>query len=207
MENGDLNYLGRLDNQIKFHGFRIELDEITAWVEKYPRIFQATTTVYKTGHNHEYLATYFIANEKHIIGATELQIYLRDYLPEYMIPSTFIGVESFPLPSKQISESKYVLPRTVEETALAEIWQNILRVEKISIYDNFFNLRVYSLLALQALLQIKKQFMIELPVRAILDASTIEKLAKLIKDYLDSSKQLMTTEHLNEPLMSCIVPL
>ncbi len=216
MENGEIDYLGRLDNQIKFRGFRIELDEITNWIEKYHGITHAISIVYKADNNHESLVAYFTTKDKKTINVNELKNYLRKYLSDYMIPDQFIFLNDFPLNSnrkvdKQAllsphlyinNQSRYIPPHTTEEKILGSIWKTVLGLEKVGIYDNFFDLGGHSLLALQVLLEIQKRFSIELPVRAILDASTIAELAKLI-----TNSQLESSATFNRPLMSCLIPL
>lgn len=219
LDGGDLDYFGRLDNQIKLRGFRIELDEISTWVEKYPGITHAITKMVKIGETNECLATYVLTEDKKRIEAQALKDYLSAYLPDYMIPAVFIFLRDFPLGSNGkvdmralpppnlalANANNFVPPRTPEEKIVADIWKNVLQLDTIGIHDNFFTLGGHSLLALQVLLQIKQHFKTELPVRAVLDAATVAELASYITE--DQDAQHNTALYSAKPQRSCLVLL
>ncbi|MBP6918434.1 MAG: amino acid adenylation domain-containing protein [Legionellaceae bacterium] len=216
LEYGDLDYLGRIDNQVKFRGYRIELDEVITWIEKYPGITNAIVVIHKGKHNDNYFIAYIVANKQHTIETKNIKTYLHQYLPNYMIPDLFIFLDSMPLTSngkidkqalplpdvQSFNSNEVVHPRTPEEKILVDIWKKVLKLDNIGVYDNFFDLGGHSLLALKLLLQIKRRFSIDLPVRAILDASTIAELATLV-----ANNSELPSHKLTRPNMPCLIPL
>jgi amino acid adenylation domain-containing protein len=159
--DGDLEFLGRADDQIKLRGFRIELGEIQSVLATYPGIREAVVLLRKDIPNEERLVAYFVMNGGvQRPSASDLRAFLLVKLPDYMIPAAFIAMEGLPLTpngkidrhalpaadwSGQTRASQYVAPRTPEEQTMALIWAEVLRLEKVGVNDNLFELGADSL--------------------------------------------------------------
>ncbi|WP_390625552.1 MULTISPECIES: non-ribosomal peptide synthetase [Calothrix] len=194
LPNGDLEYLGRIDQQVKIRGFRIELGEIEALLASHPDIWESVVLVREDEPGDKRLVAYIVAKEQSPT-ATELRQYLKAQLPEYMVPSAFVMLESLPLTSNgkidrkalptpesySASTKKYIAPRNPIEELLAQIWSQVLKVERVSIDDNFFELGGHSLLATQLLSRIRTSFKVELPLRELFATTTLAELAQAIE--------------------------
>ncbi len=195
LPDGNLEYLGRIDYQVKLRGFRIELGEIEAVLMQHPDVKQAVVTLYKL-QDDEQLIAYIMSSSE--VSQTELRKFLQDKLPAYMIPSNYIMLEEFPLtPNRKIDRkalpipdeinqtlnqtSIYIPPRTVTEEIVAGIWAEVLNLQQISIDDNFFELGGHSLLATRVNSQIRQAFAVELPLRSHFENTTISELALSIE--------------------------
>ncbi len=182
--SGELEFLGRIDHQVKVRGFRIELGEIEATLSRHPAVRQAIVIV-----RDERLVGYLVAET--VPG--DLRDHLRRLLPEYMIPSAFVALESLPLtpsgkvdrkalpdPGTGIGGDGYVAPQTPVEEILAGIWAEILRAGRVGTRDNFFDLGGHSLLATQVVSRIRTALGVELPLQRLFEAPTVAGLAKAI---------------------------
>ena len=164
LENGAIEYLGRIDHQVKLRGFRIELGEIEAVLGRHPQVRQAVVMVREDEAEHKRLVAYIVAPDENELTVSELYSYLKTLLPEYMIPSAFVIMTELPLLSngkinrkllpvpEQVRpelEQDYVAPRTPTEELLASIWQQVLGLEHVGIHDNFFELGGDSILSIQ----------------------------------------------------------
>ena len=186
LPNGKIEFLGRIDRQIKLHGYRIELEEIETVLRQHFQVTDAVVTV-KEKSNNKYIVAYFIANQE-IDG--ELNNFLSKQLPEYMLPSHLIQLKAFPLtsngkidfnslPSPEATNkqsSVFIAPRNQIETALARIWAELLGREKISIYDNFFALGGDSIISIQAIAK-ANQIGLRLTPKQIFEHQTIAQLS------------------------------
>jgi acyl carrier protein len=193
LPNGDVEFVGRKDNQVKVRGFRIELGEIETVLAKHPNIQEAVVIARSVNNNTQLVAYYVTGDKDKTLEANETRIYLKDKLPEYMIPAAFVSLEAIPLtPNRKIdrkalkdreveleSSQEYVAPRTETEKQLAGIWEEVLGVEKVGIYDNFFELGGHSLLAIQMVTKIRERLGVECPLKNIFDHATVFQLAKL----------------------------
>ena len=180
--DNNIHFIGRMDNQIKLHGYRIELNEIDYVVSRHPQISKSFSTVYKNS-----IVTYYISNEK--ILTTDIKQFLKYKLPFYMIPNFFINLDSFPLtvngkintkklPLPHIKENSiYIAPTNKTEKLLCEIWSKLFSKEKISITDNFFELGGDSLTAIKFQTE-ALQHDIKINYGDIFANPTIEQLAK-----------------------------
>ena len=190
-DDGNLEYIGRSDHQVKVRGFRIELGEIESVLKKQPSVREAVVIAREDKPGEKRLAAYVETNEK-IPTADELRRAIRDKLPEYMIPSFFVFLEALPLtpngkvdrkalPAPELdrdtSGAKFIAPRTEDEERLAGIWREVLGLKGVGINDNFFDLGGHSLLAVQAVSRIRELFKVELPLMSLFDAPTIGMLA------------------------------
>ncbi|ELR97626.1 non-ribosomal peptide synthetase [Gloeocapsa sp. PCC 73106] len=186
LANGMIEYLGRVDYQVKIRGFRIELGEIEAILTQYPSVKEAVVMV-----QNQYLVAYVIG-EQEAIFLPELRHFLTEKLPQYMIPTTFIILEKFPLsvngkrdrkalPKASYSRTEYVAPRNPTEEKIAAIWQEVLKIEQIDIYDNFFEIGGNSLSAIRVNSRLCQTFDLELPLRTLFEKTTIATLAERIE--------------------------
>jgi acyl carrier protein len=189
--NGEIEYLGRVDSQIKLRGLRIELGEIESVLASHASINEAVVIVTGEGGQQK-LSAYLVVSDGTAPSADELRRYLRTKLPEHMVPAAYWRVEKLPLlPSGKVSrgalpalpavalreDAEFVDPRNEIETKLAEIWKKLLQVERVGIEQNFFELGGHSLLALQVTARIRRALEVELPVRTVFEAPTIAELA------------------------------
>jgi amino acid adenylation domain-containing protein len=194
LPDGNLEYLGRIDNQVKIRGFRIELGEIETVLSQHSAVKTAIVIAREDETNQKRLVTYIVAKkEQNSLNITQLRQFLKAKLPEYMIPSAFVILESLPLtPNGKIdrralpapefqSQEQYIAPRNPIEEILSSIWVKVLKVAKVGIYDNFFELGGHSLLATQLISRIREAFQVEMPLRELFVAPTIAELAQEIK--------------------------
>lgn len=197
LPDGNIEYLGRIDYQVKVRGFRIELGEIETALERHPSVRQSVVVAREDVPGDKRLVAYVVPDST--IGLAgestdlvlELRRWLADKLPEFMVPSAFVVLDKMPLsPNGKVNrnalpapeqsrdgESVFVAPRNAIEEKLAEIWSEVLRVEKVGVRDNFFRLGGHSLLATQVVSRIRKWAHSELPLRALFEAPTVEQLA------------------------------
>jgi amino acid adenylation domain-containing protein len=190
--DGSIEYLGRIDNQVKIRGCRIELGEIERALCSHPDISESVVVARDDLPGGRGLIAYTVISEGHELSTNEMRDYLWNRLPEYMIPAAFIKLQKMPLTShgkldrralpaldqeELRGDSLYQKPRTQTEKILTEIWQQVLNVEKIGINDNFFDLGGHSLLANQIVSRIRAIFQIVFPLRRLFRAPTIAKLA------------------------------
>jgi surfactin family lipopeptide synthetase A len=196
-EDGNIEYIDRIDNQIKIRGFRVELGSIEASLEKHKSISKAIVLQHSTPLKNISLVAYITLNDKKEIDRKEISEYLTDLLPQYMIPSYFVILLDFPLTSsgkvdlKSLPQptdrdlarrSKLVLPKTQTQRLLAQIWSKILLIKEndISIKDHFFESGGDSLTAIQVISRINKLFSIHLDIHTLFNSPTIEDLSKLV---------------------------
>lgn len=199
LTDGNIEYLGRLDHQIKLRGFRIELGEIESTILRHPKVREAVVIVKENSEQQKYLVAYIVTHQEIPIYSEELNNFLIERLPKYMIPSGFVCIESLPLTSngkvdrralsalKEIDlprQSNYQVPKTPIEEILVGIWAQLLNVEKIGIYDNFFALGGHSLLATQVISRLRKIFQIEIPLNQLFEAPTIAEFAQRLEKFI-----------------------
>nr|ABI26078.1 OciB [Planktothrix agardhii NIVA-CYA 116] len=200
LPDGNIEYLGRIDNQVKIRGFRIELGEIETILSQHSAVKTAIVIAREDETEQKRLVAYIVPQEgisnrqeQGLLAVTELRQFLKAQLPEYMVPSAFVILESLPLTSNGKvdrralpapdfqSEEQYVAPRNPIEEILASIWVKVLKVEQVGIHDNFLELGGHSLLATQLISRIRKAFKVEMPLRELFVAPTVAALAQVIK--------------------------
>jgi len=194
---GELEFVGRTDEQIKIRGFRIELGEIEAALASHPGVAQVAVIAWEGEPGRKRLAAYVVPAASGTVPApSELRTLAGELLPDYMVPSAFVVLDELPLnrngkldrkalpapESGVVSGTGYVPPRTDAETVLAEIWSEVLGVEKVGIEDDFFELGGDSLRRLQLTSRIKAAFAITLTPRDVRTARTVSALAKLVEE-------------------------
>jgi amino acid adenylation domain-containing protein len=189
--DGNLEFVGRIDDQVKLHGFRVELGEITAVLHQHPNVREAVVVLREDEPGQKQLVAYIVTRQP--INVYELRSFLKQKLPEYMLPAQFIQLKNLPLtangkvnrlelpaPDKVRPEiaAAYVPPRNEAERIIAEIWQEMLAVEKVGIDDNFFELGGHSLLIIQLSVKLQQKFNRNISANDIFQNPTINALAK-----------------------------
>lgn len=191
--DGNIEYLGRIDHQIKIRGYRIELGEVEAVLLRHPQVKEAVTAAREDMPGDSRLVAYVVGKEP-IPAVGELRAYLKEILPEYMVPVAFMFLEALPLaPNGKIDRTalpvpdveaqfahQYVAPRTATEEILTKIWAEILGVERVGVYDNFFELGGHSMLAVQLTFRVREAFGVDMPLRLLFERPTIEAQARLV---------------------------
>lgn len=196
LPDGNIEFLGRIDDLVKVRGFRVELGEVEAVLSKHPQINQAVAKVCGESAREKYLVAYFVPIQGQTVTIEQLRTFLTEQLPDYMIPSAFVQMESFPLtPNGKVNRralsepttsrpklaQTFVAPHTPTEELLAGIWSDVLGLEQIGIHDNFFDLGGHSLRATQVIALIRKVFAKEIPLHSLFEAPTIARLAQSIE--------------------------
>ncbi|MTJ48116.1 non-ribosomal peptide synthetase [Dolichospermum sp. UHCC 0259] len=200
LQDGNIELIGRTDNQVKLRGFRIELGEIEAILSKHSMVKESVVIVREDHPKQQKLVAYIVPElgDFNHINSTTFQEFLKQQLPNYMIPSAFVILKSFPLtpngkidrralpkPEYQELQTAFIAPQTQTELTLAQIWSEILKVEKVGINDNFFELGGNSLLTTKLMLKIRSTLQIDFPLRLLFESATIANLAvyldKIIK--------------------------
>ncbi|HEX2211050.1 MAG TPA: amino acid adenylation domain-containing protein [Longimicrobium sp.] len=190
LDGGNLLILGRTDNQVKVRGYRVELGEIEATLRRHDAVSGAIVVVREDAPGDRRLVAYVVSDEE----PAELREYLRRSLPEYMVPSAFVRMESLPrtvtgkvdprtlpAPEYEAAEDRYVAPRTPVEETLAEIWASVLGVDRVGAEDGFFELGGHSLLAIRLVSRIRELLGVELSLRALLEGPTVAELARAVE--------------------------
>ncbi|HEX9987857.1 MAG TPA: amino acid adenylation domain-containing protein [Chloroflexia bacterium] len=193
LPDGNIQFLGRLDHQVKLRGFRIELGEIEAVLRQHFAVRDAVLMVREDVGGDKRLVAYVVAGQA--ITPADLRGYLREHVPEYMVPSAFVLLEKLPLtpngkldrralPAPELDRGdgrEYVAPRGPVEEALVGIWASVLGVERVGVHDNFFELGGHSLLATQALSRVRDVLHVEIPLRRIFETPTVAKLGESVE--------------------------
>src|SRR5208282_3949992 len=193
--DGNIEFLGRGDHQVKIRGFRIELGEIEGTLGQHPAVREAIVQAQEVGPGEKRLVAYVVADGESRPTTTELRGFLKDKLPVHMVPAVFVLLEVFPLTANgkvnrhalptpddrrpELDEA-FVACRTPTEDLLAEIWAQVLGVERVGVHDNFFQLGGHSLLATQVVSRIREAFQVEMPLRRLFEAPTVAGLAESI---------------------------
>ena len=201
LPTGEIEFLGRLDNQVKLRGFRIELGEIEAVLREHDAVQEGAVVVNGTGADKR-LVAYVVAEGVEVTG-NDLRSYLKQRLPEYMVPATFVRLEEMPLTASgkvdrrrlpdsdgvrsELDES-YVAPATAAEELVAGIWAEVLGLERIGVNDNFFELGGHSLLATQVITRIRESLKVDVPLRTLFESSTLFEFAKHIETAMYSTR-------------------
>ncbi|HGY55852.1 MAG TPA: amino acid adenylation domain-containing protein [Caldithrix abyssi] len=195
LPDGNLEFLGRIDFQVKIRGFRIELGEIENVLADHPQIRDAVVQAYDQTDGDTTLAAYYVAQDGQNPDPKEIIVYLKEHLPEYMIPGAFIPLEAFPLTSSgkvdrralpapdtgDIPAREYVAPRNQMEEILSGIWQQILQKDRVGVTDDFFELGGHSLMATQLMSRVRNAFEVEISLRDFFAQPTIGQLAMQIE--------------------------
>ncbi len=196
LPTGDLEHLGRLDQQVKLRGFRIELGEIEAVLSQHPAVREAVVVARESGSGDKRLIAYVIPQPGQEVNWQVVRPFLKERLPDYMIPAACLTLETFPqtpngkidrkaLPAPEWSERAeregYVPPTLIEHYELIGIWEDLLEVRPIGIRDSFFDLGGHSLLAAQLINRVELVFSKKIPLAAFYADPTVERLTHLLE--------------------------
>jgi amino acid adenylation domain-containing protein len=193
LPDGDMDFLGRLDHQVKIRGFRVELREIESALAEHPGVGQAAVVVQDDPARGRSLLAYVVPEGGTVPGQVELRDFLRDTLPDYMVPARFMILASLPQSangkvdrralsdlyreSARAEGSRHVAPRSPSEELMAGIFAEVLQAGEISVEESFFDLGGHSLLATQLVSRVRRTFGVDLPIRAVFEAPTVAGLA------------------------------
>lgn len=195
LSDGNIEFLGRIDNQVKIRGFRIELGEIEALLNHHPGVQETVVIAREDVPGNKRLVAYVVPQPKSATTVNELRNFVKEKLPDFMVPSAVVLLKELPLsPNGKVDRKalpapeqvrsdligEFVPPRTPVEEMLAQIWAEVLKVEKIGIYDNFFELGGHSLLTTQLLAKVKEAFNLDVSLRSLLEKPTVAGLAENI---------------------------
>jgi amino acid adenylation domain-containing protein len=193
LPNGNIEYLGRMDYQVKIRGFRVELGEIESVLRSHPGIREAVVLTRAEASGENRLVAYLVANGEAVSSVSEPRNFLKKKLPDYMVPSAFVLLDALPLtPSGKVDrralpppdsvrpslEAQYVAPRSDAERMIANTWQEVLRLEKVGMHDNFFDLGGHSLLMVQVHSKLRQAFEKNISMVEMFQYPTIASLAK-----------------------------
>jgi amino acid adenylation domain-containing protein/thioester reductase-like protein len=201
--DGLLEFLGRLDSQVKLHGQRIELHEIESVLARHGNVREVVVVSEKKSADAVRLVAYIVAKEKPTPPIYELRSALKDQLPHYMVPSAFIFLDALPrsangkldrdaLPAadgvRPELEAAFVPPRNETEKGLAELWARLLKLERVGVFDNFFELGGHSMLAIQLLSRLRGTYSRDIAARRFFENPTVAALAQLISSPFEAGE-------------------
>jgi acyl carrier protein len=194
LPDNNIEFLGRVDHQVKVRGFRVELAEIEAVLSTHAGVRHAVVTLNRDQAGNERIIAYLVSAS---ISHDKLRESLKQKLPDYMIPSAFVFLKSLPLtPNGKVDRTalpapedtraglqvNFVAPRSPVETELAGIWAGLLKLDTVGVHDNFFDLGGHSLLATQVVSRMRKEFQMEIPLRSLFETPTVAGLAEKIEN-------------------------
>ena len=195
LRDGSVEILGRIDGQVKVRGFRVELGEIEAALGRHPAVRDSVVVVREDEPDNKRLVAYIVSSLQPAPSTNDLRSFLKQKLPDYMMPSGFMFLESLPLTpngkldrkslpapdhSRPELDDAFATPRNPVEELLADIWAEVLKLDKVGIHDNFFHLGGHSLLATQVVSRVNTVFQIDFPLRRLFECPTIAEMAAVI---------------------------
>jgi amino acid adenylation domain-containing protein len=210
LPNGNIEFLGRIDHQVKIRGFRIELGEIETVLRHHPGINDAVVVAREDSPGEKRVVAYCVATPGVALATAQLRSFMKEKLPDYMLPSVFVTLKSMPLtPNGKVdrralpapdqaelaSKGVFSAPKDAVESRLVQIWESVLGIRPIGITDNYFELGGHSLVAVRLMKRIEEAFGKTLPIATLLQAPTIEQLAALLR------------QKGGVPAWSCLVPI
>ncbi len=198
-EDGQLEFLGRIDHQVKLRGFRIDLGEIEGVLGQHPAVAQAVAMVREDTPGHPQLVAYVLAQRGLTLSTSELQRFLRDRVPDYLVPAAWAVLAEWPvtpngkvdrdaLPPVSVQpEAAYAAPTTPLERVLAQLWSGVLGLDRVGIHDNFFELGGHSLLAVQLISRIRDVLLADVPLRFLFDVPTVGGMTERLRATADGT--------------------
>ena len=211
LSDGNIDFLGRMDQQVKLRGFRIELGEIETVLQQHPAVRESVVMFREDAPGAKRLVAYVVSETTPELVA-ELRIWLRERLPDYFVPANFVVLDKLPLtpngkvdrralpaPDTTPAAATLIAPRTPEEAKIAEIWSDVLDIKPIGIETNFFDLGGHSLLATRLVTRIRKAFGVDVPLRALFDSPTIAGIAEHVAN-ARAQGEVTTIEEMIEKL-------
>src|ERR1043165_1843450 len=214
LANGALEFIGRRDQQAKIRGFRIEPGEIEAVLGQCAGVRESAVVVRPDANGEKCLVAYIVPDPERRSSVTELQQYLKKKLPEYMLPTAFVMLDSLPLTAngkvdrhalpdpenmRPELEARYVKARTETEALLVSIWQNLLRTERVGVHDSFFDLGGHSLLATRLIMQVQQVFGVELPLWRVFEKPTVADMAEALDEAIRAGAKLPSIAAIERP--------
>lgn len=205
LPDGSIEYLGRTDHQVKVHGFRIELAEIQAVLLEHPAVRDAVVIAREDRLGSKRLVAYAVLFQSETVAVADLKGFLKERLPDYMVPSAFVMLDQIPLtsngkvdrralppvePGELQSSGAYAAPRNQTEELLTEIWANVLRLDRVGVHGDFFELGGNSLLATQLVSRIRDAFKVNMPLRTLFESPTVAELAFVVEQEKGSGHSL-----------------
>nr|WP_322717359.1 amino acid adenylation domain-containing protein [Nostoc sp. ChiQUE02]MDZ8230212.1 amino acid adenylation domain-containing protein [Nostoc sp. ChiQUE02] len=196
LPDGNIEFLGRIDNQVKIRGFRIELGEVEAALWQHPYVREAAVIASENIAGGKQLVAYVVPYQEGTSTISDLRRFLKELLPDYMVPGIFVVLEALPLTpngkvdrkllpapdiNSLIQKADFVAPRTLTEELVASVWANVLKLEQVGINDNFFELGGHSLLATQVISQLSDTCEIKLPLSKLFEAPTVASISNYIE--------------------------
>ena len=192
LEDGNIAFIGRVDDQVKIRGYRIELGEIETVLQQCGLVSQAVVLAREDKQGNKRLVAYIVP--KDAFDREDILIYLKDQLPDYMIPAVLMELENLPLTAngkvdrkslpdpdaEELLSGRYVAPRNETETKMSAIWEDVLEVDQVGVHDDFFELGGHSLLAVRLVSAIRKGFVVEMPIGDIFDYPTVALLSEQV---------------------------
>jgi len=190
LPEGDIEFLGRADDQVKFHGYRVELNGIACVLNQHPQVRNSVVVIKKDKNGHDVMMAYYISRQE--LESAQLRAFLSESIIEETSPNLFVHLKRMPLTlngkvnyralptldeARQRLKRTFVAPRTPVEEMLAAIWAQVLGLEQVSIHDNFFELGGHSLLATQVMSRVREAFQVELPMRCLFESPTVASLS------------------------------
>ncbi|MGZ4113066.1 MAG: AMP-binding enzyme, partial [Tumebacillaceae bacterium] len=210
LPDGTLQYQGRIDHQVKIRGFRIELGEIESMLEQHPAVRETIVLAREDVAGEKRLVAYVVAGQEQELTVSDLRSFLKEKMPEYMVPSAFVTLPALPLtangkvdrralPAPEGQQrpalgSAYVAPRNESERQLVAIWQDVLGIERVGVHDNFFDLGGHSLSMVKVHSRVQELIGREFSVVDMFRAPTIDMLAKLLNQEEQGNSSKPTTE-------------
>src|SRR5581483_10075909 len=193
--DGELEFLGRNDHQVKLRGFRVELGEIESRLREQPGVHEAVVLAHEEAPGDKRLVVYYTTAGTRTVTAEALRAHLAQRLPDYMVPAAYVRLEALPLtPNGKLDRkalpapdgdayvvSRYEAPRGPVETAIAGIWCEVLGVDRVGRHDNFFELGGHSLLATRVLSRVREALSVELRLRVLFESQTLQELAEQLE--------------------------
>ncbi|HEX5890496.1 MAG TPA: amino acid adenylation domain-containing protein [Pyrinomonadaceae bacterium] len=216
-EDGTLEFAGRLDHQVKVRGFRIELGEVEAVLSRHESVRTAVVVAREERPGEQRLVAYVVGNETPLPTASEWRAFLIQRLPEYMIPSVFVSLESLPLlPNGKVNRRAlpvpdssrpelrraFAAPENPTQARLVELWQNVLKLDQVGIHDDFFELGGDSILATRLVSRVRRAFGIELPLRELFWRPNVFELSTVVENLLIEQLDNLSEEEAEQLLQN-----
>ncbi|MCC5601602.1 non-ribosomal peptide synthetase [Nostoc favosum] len=213
LANGEIEYIGRIDNQVKIRGLRIELGEIEAIISQYPAVRETVVVVSEESADSQRIVAYIVPQTEQTLAIPELRGFLESKLPSYMVPAAFVTLEALPLtPNGKVDRKALPMPDTVRpelelvyqppqteiEKTIADIWQEVLHVDNVGIYDNFFELGGHSLLLVQIHSKLQKIFQKDLLFVEMFQHPTVSHLARYFSQESREETSFIQHSHRSE---------
>jgi acyl-CoA synthetase (AMP-forming)/AMP-acid ligase II len=221
LSNGQFVFLGRLDDQIKIRGFRVEPDEVAAALNEHPAIMQSVIAAHEINSGDRRLVGYFVPRSLSCPKFSELHEFLGARLPEFMVPGIFVALERLPLTpngkvdraalpvpdrTNTLRDADFVAPRTDVERTVATILAGLLGIDQLDVDDNFFALGGHSLLGTQLISRVRQNFGVGLALRHVFEAPTVAGISAQIEGLLRAKLEAMSEEQARSLLSSATLP-